>query len=269
MTAESNQINRITYEAFSKFSNNLNRCRTFEEITECFTINLKYLFNYHVFRASYNRNGVYVHLLSTSGNTTLTICDKPYYLEYEELLLNETIPQLWRDVSVLRLPESFVSIQEESPELWGWNFINDEKQLIVSLLSGSRKKFGRKDIHFLRLVSDNLETKLLEFLLTKELDEKNDIISKINEKQKEVIKERTREIADKNKTLLQISALNAHNVREPLSRIIGLVNLLGEGETEELTREIVPLIKASSNELDLALRNVINHATRDLSALKA
>lgn len=268
MIPESNQIFRITYEAFSKFSNTLNRCRTFEEIAECFTVNLKYLFNYHVFRASYNRTGTYVHLNASTGDTTITVDDTPAYLDFEKILIDKKIPQRWTDVKSLHLPDYFL-IEEENSELWGWNFINDERQIIISVLSGSRKKFSKNDINFLKLVSDNLETKLLELCLIKELDEKNKLISIINEDQKEVIKKRTNEIAIKNKTLLEISVLNAHNVREPLSRILGLVNLLDCEQSEEMVSQVLPLIKVSSNDLDAALQNVINRATKDLSELKA
>lgn len=269
MINQSNQIFRITYEAFSKFSNHLNRCRTFEEIGECFTINLKYLFNYHVFRASYHRNDIYVHLEAMPGRTTVNVAGTGKYLEYEKILSNQSIPQRWTNLDGLNLSEPFLSIEEENPELWGWNFINDEKQIIVSVLSGSRKRFSQKDINFLKLVCDALEAKLLELCLIKELDEKNKIISLINEDQKEVIKKRTSEIAIKNKTLLEISVLNAHSLREPLSRILGLVNLLDDDSSKELIKQVMPLIKVSSNDLDAALQNVINRATKELSELKA
>ncbi|WP_018611205.1 hypothetical protein [Segetibacter koreensis] len=265
----SDQIFRITYEAFSKFSNNLNRCRTFEEIAECFTVNLKYLLNYHIFRATYCRNDINVHLVSITGKTTVTIDKQPGYLEYEKELLNEMVPKRWSDLSSFQLPGYFYSITDEQPELWGWNFANEDRKILISVLSGARKRFNQKDITFLKLVSDNLETKLLELCLIKELDEKNNIITAINRDQQKVIEERTREIAIKNKTLLEISVLNAHNVREPLSRILGLVNMLDDEETDELIKEVIPLLKTSANDLDLALQDVINHATKDLSKLKA
>ena len=269
MITESNQIFRITYEAFSKFSNNLNRCRTFSEIEECFTVNLKYLFNYHVFRASYHRGNTFVHLDSIKGKTIASVDKIATYLEHEKLLLEKKIPLKWNNLQALNLPECFVSVEEESPELWGWNFTNDNRQIIITVLAGSRKNFSWKDITFLKLVAENLETKLLELCLIKELDEKNKMISVINKHQKEIIKQRTLEIAGKNKTLIEISVLNAHNVREPLSRIIGLVNLLGSEFTDESLNEIVPLIKTSSKDLDRALQNVINHATNDLLELQA
>lgn len=269
MITKSNQIFRITYEAFSKFSISLNRCRTIEEVAECFTINLKYLFNYHIFKASFSRNNAYVHLFSTAGKTAVSTHDHPHHLQYEKYLLEESIPKKWNDLSSLQLPACFYAIEDEQPELWGWNFENDESQILVSVLSGCRKKFTVNDITILKLVSHNLGTKLLELCLLKELDEKNSVISAINRNQKKVIAERTTEIAIKNQTLLEISALNAHHLREPLSRILGLVNMLDDEKAEEFIKEVIPILKISANDLDNALQNVINHATKDLSKLKA
>ena len=269
MTTASDQIFRITYEAFSKFSNSLNRCRTFEEISACFTINLKYLFNYHLFRASYHRNDTYLHMISSPLNTSISVQETCGYLEYEQVLYSKQIPMYWSDLDDLKLPASFYQEPEEEAVLWGWNFKNDDRQIIISVLSGKSKKFTPKDITFLKLVSDNLETKLLELGLFKELNEKNTIINSINEDQKEVIKERTYEIEMKNKTLLEISVLNSHNVREPLSRILGLVGLMSDDETEETIREILPMLRASADDLDTALQEVIQRATSELLQLKA
>lgn len=269
MITESNQISRITYEAFSKFSNCLNRCREFEEIADCFSVNLKYLFNCHVFRASYSRNGTFVHVESASVQTTVVVQKLPGYLEYEKLLFSVSMPRRWTELGELVLPETFAIAGEEWPELWGWNFTNDERQIIVSVLAGSKKRFSQKDINFVRLVSENLETKLLELCLINELDEKNNVISSINEDQKEIIKERTKEIEDKNKTLLEISVLNGHDVREPLSRILGLINLINNEDADELIMQVMPLLRLSANDLDAALQNVINRATKDLIELTA
>jgi len=216
----------------------------------------------------YNRNKTYVHLESSVGHTSIKVDKIAHYLPHEELLADKRNPQKWTGITSLQLSDSFLAIEDEDLELWGWNFVNDDRQVIVSVLSGSRKRFSQKDINFLKLVADNLETKLLELCLIKELDEKNHIISQINEDQKEIITERTSEIAVKNKTLLEISVLNAHSVREPLSRILGLVSLLDAESEEDLYKEIIPMIKNSSNDLDKALQNVIDHTTKDLLELK-
>ena len=121
--------------------------------------------------------------------------EQPHYLEYEKQLIAEEIPKKWNDLSDLLLPATFYLVEDEQPELWGWNLANDDRRIIVSVFSGSRKKFGQKDVAFLKLVSENLETKLLELSLIKELDEKNNIISSINRNQKKVIEEKPGSLA--------------------------------------------------------------------------
>lgn len=265
MLTRSNQIYRITYEAFSKFSNNLNNCRSLEDIAECFSINLKYLFNFHIFRASYHHNGVYIHLQSSEGHTTLTESRNPAYLPFEEFALNSTRPFHWSDLSVFSLPPEYNLPPAEAPGIWAWNFSNQgSRQILASVLSGNNKIFSQKDINFLKLVAENLETKLLEICLIKELDEKNVFISKLNTRQQEIIAERTKELAKKNKVLSEISVLNAHAVREPLSRILGLVELLNMNLTGEEIMEIISYIKKSSVDLDVALQDVIQRTSADL-----
>jgi signal transduction histidine kinase len=278
-----NQVFRITYEAFSKYSNRLLRCRSFKDIEECFRINLKYLFNFHVFRASYQRNGLFIHLEATASATYITVEREPRYLNYEKKLLETSIPMRWIELESMALPASFCLPLEEEGTLWGWHIKNDDRQIVVSVLSGLSKSFSKADIAFVKLVAENLESKLLEVCLFEEVDEKNKkleeavhtineknaIITDIIEEQKEVIKERTKEIEAKNKTLLEISVLNAHNVREPLSRILGLVSLVDYERDEEVISDIISKIKTSSNDLDLALQQIISRATIDLLKHKA
>lgn len=264
----SNQIYRITYEAFSKFSSQLNACRSLEEIAECFSVNLKYLFNFHIFRASYNHNDRYIHLTCTLSRTVITESRTGQYLSFEEILLKENRPMLWTDIPALQLPPEYNLPVHEEPKLWGWNFVNNERHIVASVLAGNSKSFSHKEINFLKLAADNLESKILEICLIKELDERNAIISEINLHQQEVIEERTREIAEKNKVLLEISVLNAHTVREPLSRILGLVQFITPDLPADMLNEIIPRLKTSSNDLDNALQSVIQRTTDDLLKLK-
>jgi light-regulated signal transduction histidine kinase (bacteriophytochrome) len=100
--------------------------------------------------------------------------------------------------------------------------------------------------------------------------EKNAVISSIIKQQKEIIKLRTQEIANKNKRVLAISILKAHNVQEPFSRILGLISLVDHYHpSDEIKIGIIPKLKESSTDLDLALQDVITRATTDLVELKA
>ncbi|MBF9252782.1 hypothetical protein I2I11_05740 [Pontibacter sp. 172403-2] len=285
MAAE-NQVLRITYEAFSRFSNSLTRCLTLEAVAACFRVNLKYLFNFHTFRASYNRGDTYLHLQITATGAEITEQRTPGYMAFEKLLLERQIPMHWSDLQELNLPRHYTLPPEEQGELWGWLIQNDaERHIVVSVLAGRSRIFTRKDITFLKLVAESLEAKLFELCLLQELDEnnkqlqrafdtiheKNTEISSIMAYQQEVITDRTREIAAKNARLLEVSVLNAHTVREPLSRILGLVNLLEmrQWSLEEIKEQILPRLRLSAQDLDGALQEVIEMSTADLIKLKA
>lgn len=277
-----NQVFRITYEAFSKFTNNLIRCRTFDDITGCFKINLKYLFNFHVFRASYHRHGRYIHLQVCKKEATIVVSDQPDYAWFEQILLQSAKP-VRRPVAPHQLMDGGIEIADTGLEHWGWSFRNDERTIVVSVIAGDNRLFNEHDISFVKQVSENLELKLLQLCLFEELDEKNRsleeaieiihqknaIITSIIDEQKQIIGQRTSEVEEKNKALLEISVLNAHTVREPLSRIMGLLSLFDIYNSEMIIAEIVPLLKTSGNDLDIALQSVIGKATAELMQLKA
>ncbi|RIJ34000.1 hypothetical protein D1627_16620 [Pontibacter oryzae] len=257
-----------------------------EAVAQSFQVNLKYLFNFHTFRASYNRGNLYLHLEVTAAGATITKQECSGYLCFEEDLLKHRVPKHWQNLAELALPLRYKLPEEEKAELWGWYIQNDEsRDIIVSVLGGASKVFTRKDIAFLRLVAENLEAKLFELCLLQELDDKNSklqaafdkineqnaVISSIMEYQQDVIIERTQEVASKNARLLEVSVLNAHTVREPLSRVLGLVNLLElrEWPLNEIQESIMPRLKVSAQDLDEALKEVIEKSTADLIKLKA
>mgnify|MGYP000229865445 CR=1 FL=1 len=87
-------------------------------------------------------------------------------------------------------------------------------------------------------------------------------ISKIVDQQKEGIDDRTKELKEKNKELAEISQLNAHTVREPLSRILGLIEISDYYSAEELKTEVLDHLKTSSEDLDKALKDVIERSAK-------
>ncbi|QNF31316.1 hypothetical protein HUW51_00735 (plasmid) [Adhaeribacter swui] len=277
MPIAANQVLRVTYEAFSKFSNSLIRCRTFEEVATCFKINLKYLFNYHFFRVSFYRNQQCIHLMVAGQETSVQVQAAADYFYVEKVLLARKMPIYWSEPETFGLPEKFDLPDSEEPKLWGWLFSNNtDQRTTVSLLSGKSRSFTQKEVVILKMVAEALETKLVEICLFQELQaafhviqNQNTTINSIMEQQQETIQLRTQEIAQKNEKLLEISVLNAHQVREPLSRILGLIAIVDFCEAEQLKSEIMPMLKTSSNDLDVALQEVINKATIDLITLKA
>ena len=67
-----------------------------------------------------------------------------------------------------------------------------------------------------------------------------------------------RAIEEKNARLNEISWIQAHDVRAPLARIMGLVELLDGNNTEEALKNIFSYLKSSTSELDLVIKKIIN-----------
>jgi signal transduction histidine kinase len=77
-------------------------------------------------------------------------------------------------------------------------------------------------------------------------------------KAEENLKQAYAAIEDQNTKLKEIAWIQSHEVRAPLSRIMGLINLLKKEDVESLTsNEILNLISRSAHELDGLIRAIV------------
>lgn len=283
MTGIDAQNSKTRYEAFTKFSDDLNRSQSFDMLAACFELHLKNILNFHVFRVSYRQGANCIQLTVSSKGAILAMGQQLPLLAYEQTLQEEGYSKCWTDITALALQDPFKLPASEEGRLWGWCFNQGPRELLVSLLSGRSREFSINGIPLLQLIAENLELKLLELCLLRELEEKNrklqealfaidgknTQIASIIELQRQNLSLSKEEIAAKNKKLLELSALNAHTLREPLSRILGLVSVLEYYDSlDDVKVEILPRLRKSSNDLDAALQDVISKATKDLLELK-
>lgn len=82
-----------------------------------------------------------------------------------------------------------------------------------------------------------------------ELKEANRQIQMINENLEDTVYERTQRLKLHNERLVKYARMNAHDVRGPLARILGLVQLLEVVKPDE-TSDYISRVKVSANELD-------------------
>jgi len=69
---------------------------------------------------------------------------------------------------------------------------------------------------------------------------------------------RVKAIEEQNSRLREISWIQSHKIRSPLSKILGLVSLINlEDVNLTSVKELIPHLKASSEELDLVLKEII------------
>jgi len=91
-----------------------------------------------------------------------------------------------------------------------------------------------------------------------ELSEVNDEITRMNENLEALVAERTQKIREQSERIIAYSYFNAHKVRGPLARILGLVNVLQLEQwpkSPELERWL-QRVKQSAAELDEMIREV-------------
>lgn len=121
---------------------------------------------------------------------------------------------------------------------------------------------------YLLLKQKNQEITLQADLLksqTSELVTKQEKILNKNKKLKKEVKVSSLELTSQNERLREYAFTNAHLVRAPLARILGLVDLLMEDElTEEQRKEFRAHLKDSAIELDLVIRNFSEFLGKDL-----
>ncbi len=111
----------------------------------------------------------------------------------------------------------------------------------------SKLKKGRQEImdknNLLKLQKDELSTKSMN------LSNLNDQISSLNKSLDEKVKERTLKLQEQNKRLIKYAHFNSHQLRGPVSAILGLVDLIKSGNEED-QRQCLELLEQSTKQLD-------------------
>jgi hypothetical protein len=79
-------------------------------------------------------------------------------------------------------------------------------------------------------------------------------VNRLNQSLEERISERTEALAAQNQQLAEYAYINSHQLRGPICRILGLVNLIEESDTKE--KEMVGLLRASVVELDDVVKKI-------------
>lgn len=274
---------RIAYEAFSQFSGMLFKTRSFEEVRQCLVSQLKYLFDFRALRISFNHKSTWAHYSLNGREGSMEVGGKNRLFDFEKRLNERGIPMLWKGVE-MQVPALELQLPyKELSEIWGWSFGDVDRHVLITLATDAEHRFQKKDVTIMKLFVEILEAKLLELCLFDELaaqnenlneavetiGRKNDQIQTIIDQQKEIISEQTEQLQDKNRKLMELTMLNAHDVREPLSRVLGLSLLAESSDSEMVKNELLPKILVSSRDLDEALQGIIRRTDMELKQLRA
>ncbi len=85
---------------------------------------------------------------------------------------------------------------------------------------------------------------------SEELSEYSEEIRQINEHLEEQVRDRSKALRAKHERLFEYAKMNAHDVRGPLARILGLVQILNTDHVNKETQNYLEKIKLSAEELD-------------------
>ncbi|MEJ1240878.1 tetratricopeptide repeat protein [Chryseolinea sp. T2] len=117
----------------------------------------------------------------------------------------------------------------------------------------------RKTAKELEKLNDEISNKHVEILVqTEELEKANEEVRRINESLEQEVQHRSERIRQQNQMLIEYAYFNAHNVRGPLARILGLAGLMESEHSVELVKEYNVRIHQSALELDKVVREINN-----------
>ena len=275
---------RLIYESLSRFSSNLSRTSTFEDLRSCLQRDIKYLFDYPLIRFTFYKSDQVISYAISSTRCELDRIHMEDLWPLEKRLIKTEVPMVMDVLSEVKqnLPGYEESFKDRIVSVWGWNFNFGKQQgVLVSVFTESGKPFRYTDLPVLKITVENFFAKNLNISLFSEifkqkkeleealqlLKEKSDEIGLLVNSQEKIIVERTSELLHKNTKLVELSRMNAHTIREPLSRIQGLTSMLYMLTVEEIQNEIVPSLLESSTDLDTAVHLVIGLIENEIGAV--
>lgn len=141
----------------------------------------------------------------------------------------------------------------------------DETDLTLTIREALRSYQQDKTLEeqneILTQLNENLERKVQERtkeILTQhdEIKRQNSEIRNLNINLEKIVEERTRKIEIQNKKLIEYANFNAHQLRAPIARVLGLLELARMND-EELTMDVLlDMLKGEIDDLDRIVRSM-------------
>ncbi|HTF20198.1 MAG TPA: tetratricopeptide repeat protein [Chryseolinea sp.] len=130
---------------------------------------------------------------------------------------------------------------------------------VLGYLSYHYYRDKRKSAKELEKLNDEISNKHVEILFqSEELAKVNQEVRRINESLEQEVQHRSERIRQQNQMLIEYAYFNAHNVRGPLARILGLAGLMESESSVELVKEYNLRMHQSALELDKVVREINN-----------
>jgi hypothetical protein len=264
-------IQPVLHNSLSRFSTELNKANSLTDIQIILQNNVKNLFSCFVCRITYFEQNNFVCYTVTNETSTVVTGEKQLLWDVEKLLFCEGLP-LRLNVAEHEAILSRIPCESEIDKLWGWKLnYCDDAGILLTILTDEKRPFSRKHIPLIKMIGEMLFTKmrLIHLLQTtqkpevtpvltnKQLEESQVVLNELVNMQEKIIDERSQELTLFNKQLTDISQFDFHYIREPLTRIIGLMQLKPLISDEEFFRSCWPMLVASVQDLESRLKEII------------
>jgi len=262
---------RTIRDNLSQFTYELNRANSLTDIQLLLQNSLRYLFSCCVCRITYFQQNNFV--CYTLTNDTPAVVTGTYQLlwDVEKLLFYEGLPlrlNIVEHASILQnLPH-----KNEIDKLWGWKLnYSEDAGILLTILASEERPFSRKHIPMVKMLCEMLFTKIRLILLLQNA-QRNDAelifsnnheeanyatIRELIKMHEKIINKRPDEFTHLNKKLVELIQFNSHTIREPLTRIMGLMQLKSLVSDEEFSENCWPMLVSSVQDLDNRLKEII------------
>lgn len=170
--------------------------------------------------------------------------------------------------------------------LWGIVLAISYQRTVDALLKKEQELFAsekaREQAHIIKQLELKERDNEIFLLRTVTLKKSNDeilaqkaVIEALVSEQEIIISQRTHELEEansqlivSNNKLIELIQYNAHNLREPLTRVMGAMMVVDYVSPEEFKEEIWPQMEKAVNDLDVSIREVVHVASNTLKAFQ-
>jgi|GEM_PF-3234872 len=182
----------------------------------------------------------------TKGDSVLNIFPEKRHSEktelYNKILAGETVTLM--DTGIANGKTTHVRVKQAP--------YRNEEGTVIGVVSFAT------DITDLIVAKETVER------FAEDLKSANEEISAINSNLEKIVEERTQKITDQRNTLLGYAYFNAHKVRGPLARILGLIHIMGTDiVADEQTIQYISMLKKAGDELDEQIKEINGLLSKD------
>jgi signal transduction histidine kinase len=157
---------------------------------------------------------------------------------------------------ILIVSYKWVGINEHSNFMESYSslFFSGTFEVVTTTLISSLYLIQLSIRRSLELTNKNLEELVKQ--RTHELSETNFELQSLNENLEQLVKDRTKKIDTQLDQIVKYAHMNAHEVRAPVARILGLMNLLKNETLDHERKDLVEKLDVVSIELDTIVRKM-------------